>query len=155
VGSWAVGSMIAEPQRQLQSLPAPHSVSDSLGFGVGHPGGGSLLEEDSHSRTEQAKMACQTLAWQACDQRPPARLGSQRHSTPPPAHTPPHWHMAFQSWMTPLDSEGDRGIARTSGLQGHGYTAGQQWSGTLKAMCLGVLCSPTAESLPRQSSRCQ
>lgn len=41
--------------------PAPHSVSESLGVGVGHPGGGSLLEEGSHPRTEQAKTACQSL----------------------------------------------------------------------------------------------
>lgn len=42
VGPWAPPD--AKSHRERSRPPAPHSVSESLGFGVGHPWGGSLLE---------------------------------------------------------------------------------------------------------------
>lgn len=42
VGPWA--QLDAKSHRNSSRPPAPHSASDSLGFGVGHPRGGSLLE---------------------------------------------------------------------------------------------------------------
>lgn len=100
VGPWA--PLDAKSHRDSSRPPAPHSVSESLGFGVGHPGGGSWLEEGSHPQTEQAKRACQTFSLAKLLPR-----GHQGTSFQPRNCRHSGWHDPLGAW-SPTSPDWDR-----------------------------------------------